>query len=424
MHNEIPGASPAIETIAGDKRKPEDSRRRNTEPGERPSLTRLFALFRPSFVRLFIALAATLLYVFVFLFLYQQVGPELSLIAVLPVTVVGWLFKRHAGLLAGVLAILLNMLLFNLVGVPLAEIVPLLTGPGSVILVIFGGIVGRSRELLEQVRDNTQALEHEIADRKQAEAALKEAKEEAEAANIAKSEFVSLVSHELRAPITAIRLGEELLSTRVSGFLNDDQRKLLEMISANTDRMLSLVSDLTDVSRLETRQFQFKYEAVSLDRVLAMVVANAAAQIEEQGHNLILQLPPDLLPLWCDRDRLSQILMNLLSNAVKYTPPGGEIRVTAKNLQQSEANGEGNPGVCVTVADNGMGISKEEQNMIFEKFFRGDSARAMTARGTGLGLAITKGLIEMQNGRIWFESTPRQGSEFHFTLPAVNGQYP
>ena len=144
-------------------------------------------------------------------------------------------------------------------------------------------------------------------------------------------------------------------------------------------------------------------------------------QVEDKKQDVELILPPELPQVWADRTRVGQVLTNLVSNAHKYTPEGGVILVgaeTAKNQWDPEGAKQ---VVHMWVKDNGIGISIEDQAKIFQQFFRSDDAKAREAPGTGLGLHITKSLVEMQGGRIWFDSEFRNGTTFHFTVPVAEG---
>jgi signal transduction histidine kinase len=147
------------------------------------------------------------------------------------------------------------------------------------------------------------------------------------------------------------------------------------------------------------------------------VVRSTQRQIEEKKQRVQLELPADLPRVWADRVRLVQILTNLVSNAHKYTPAEGEVRIGAE-AAENQWDPQGSPRVVhVWVRDNGIGINLEDQRKIFQKFFRSEDSKAREAPGTGLGLNITRSLIEMQGGRIWFESEFRKGTTFHFTIP-------
>jgi signal transduction histidine kinase len=241
---------------------------------------------------------------------------------------------------------------------------------------------------------------------------------EVNAANLAKSEFISFVAHELKTPMTSIRGYTDLLAGSAVGQINDMQKQFLGTIRGNVDRMATLVSDLADIARIESGRLRLEPKPIPFHPVLEDVVRTTQALIDAKKQTLRLDLEPDLPHVWADYTRLTQVLTNLMSNAYKYTPEGGEIVVrVARARNQWDASGA--PEVLhVTVRDNGIGISPEDQKKLFQKFFRAEDrlAREM-ATGTGLGLNIVKNLIELQGGKIWFESELRKGSAFHFTIP-------
>jgi signal transduction histidine kinase len=181
--------------------------------------------------------------------------------------------------------------------------------------------------------------------------------------------------------------------------------------------MSTLVSDLQDISRIEAGQLRLQYSAVIVAEVLEEVVHSLRKQIDEKEQNLSLVIPEDLPPVWCDNTRLIQIVTNLLSNACKYTGHRGEICIRAvQAYNQWDPEGVGQV-VFFSVQDSGVGISSEDQEKIFQQFFRSEDPRVREVTGTGLGLSITQNLVEMQGGKIWFESIPDYGTTFHFTIP-------
>jgi signal transduction histidine kinase len=201
--------------------------------------------------------------------------------------------------------------------------------------------------------------------------------------------------------------------------VNDAQSNFLKTIRSNVDRMATLVSDLADVSRIEANRLRLDFQAVDLDEIMDDVKRSSHAQIEAKNQIFHLDIPSELPNLWGDRIRLIQVLTNLINNAYKYTPPGGTIHVAAQ-CEVNQADTAGAQQVAhITVQDNGIGISPENQKKIFQKFFRADDQKVRDIPGTGLGLNITKTLVEMQGGKIWFESIPDQGTTFHFTVPTV-----
>lgn len=240
---------------------------------------------------------------------------------------------------------------------------------------------------------------------------------EVQAANVAKSDFVSFVAHELKNPMTSIKGYTELLAAGAVGAINDNQANFLQTIRSNVERMSILVSDLNDNSKIEANRLRLEFKAVSVPDVVDEVVRSTHRQIEDKKQTISLEMPDDLPLVWADRTRLGQILTNLLSNAHKYTPEEGEIIIGAESAD-NQWDPQGAAKVAhVWVRDNGIGISQEDQKKIFNKFFRSDDQKAREAPGTGLGLNITKSLAEMQGGRIWFESEYRQGTTFHITIP-------
>ncbi len=253
-------------------------------------------------------------------------------------------------------------------------------------------------------------------------AALQRANRELQALNDAKTEFVSIVSHELRAPMTSIK-GYVDLVLEDEG-ISEDVRDFLLVVRENTDRLAKLVADLLDVSRIEAGRISLSCEPIHLLGVVDSVLSTARAGIQEKELTMTVDLPAALPPVWGDRDRVTQIMTNLVSNAVKYTLPGGAVHISAQPM--------GNPGqpaahpvrpgggyVQVTVRDTGIGIAPADQARLFTKFFRADHPVVRQVAGTGLGLSIVKSLVELHGGRVWVESQLDQGSAFHFTLPVA-----
>jgi len=241
--------------------------------------------------------------------------------------------------------------------------------------------------------------------------------DEVQRANVAKSDFVSLVAHELKNPMTSIKGYTELLATGAVGEVNDMQAGFLNTIRANTDRMSTLVSDLNDNSKIEAGRLRLDFRSVQLDELLDEIIQSTRRQIDEKKQTVHSELPEHLPPVWCDRTRLGQILINLLSNANKYTPEGGWLLIGAEESPNHWDSAGAGRVVHIWVQDNGIGISTEDQPKMFQKFFRSEDPKAREVPGAGLGLNITRSLVEMQGGRIWFESQHRQGTTFHFTIP-------
>jgi signal transduction histidine kinase len=239
---------------------------------------------------------------------------------------------------------------------------------------------------------------------------------EVQEANLAKSDFISFVSHELKTPMTSIKGFTDLLAAGVVGPINEAQSNFLNTIRSNVDRMATLVTDLTDVSRIEAGRLRLDFASIPVSEVVEEVIRSTRAQIEDKKQKLTITIPDDLPPMWGDRTRLIQILTNLVSNAYKYTQVEGEIAISAECTEN--VWDEGSPKVIhLLVKDTGYGITPENQKKIFQKFYRADDQKVRDAPGTGLGLNITKQLVELQGGKIWFESVFRVGTTFHFIIP-------
>ncbi len=244
---------------------------------------------------------------------------------------------------------------------------------------------------------------------------------EVQRANLAKSDFVSFVAHELKNPMTSIKGYTELLAGGAVGQINEMQTNFLHTIKSNVERMSTLVSDLNDNAKIEAGRLRFEYKATSAADLVDEVVRTMKRQIDDRKQTLEILIPANLPAMWADRIRVGQVLTNLLSNAYKYTPESGTLQVGVEE-SENRWDDDGAPRVIhLWVKDDGIGMTVEDQQKMFQKFFRSDDPKAREAPGTGLGLNITKSLVEMQGGRIWFESEYRKGTTFHFTVPVAEG---
>jgi signal transduction histidine kinase len=242
---------------------------------------------------------------------------------------------------------------------------------------------------------------------------------EVQRANLAKSDFVSFVAHELKNPMTSIKGYSELLAGGAVGTINEMQTNFLQTIKSNVERMSTLVSDLNDNSKIEAGRLRLDFKATSVPDLVDEVVRSMKKLIEDKKQILDLNLTENLPPIWSDRTRVIQVLTNLVSNAYKYTPESGYLQVGAE-VTTNQSDPQGAPKVVhIWVRDSGIGMSEEDKQKIFQKFFRSDDPKARESPGTGLGLNITKSLVEMQGGMIWFESEYRKGTSFHFTIPVA-----
>jgi PAS domain S-box-containing protein len=227
-----------------------------------------------------------------------------------------------------------------------------------------------------------------------------------------KSEFVATVSHELRTPMTSIKGFVDLVLMGAAGALNAEQRRFLNIVKNNTERLEILVNDLLDISRIEAGKVTLSFQPIDVHELLHEIKLFVERQRREQDKQieLVIETPPELPRLWGDPERVRQILTNLVENAFNYTPEGGKITLRADRV---------NDQIELAVEDNGIGISLNEQGRIFERFFRGEQSLIMGVAGTGLGLAIVLNLVEMHGGRIWVssEGIPGRGTTFTLSLP-------
>lgn len=236
------------------------------------------------------------------------------------------------------------------------------------------------------------------------------------AANRAKSEFVSMVSHEMKTPITAIRGYADLMLAGVTGELSPPQREFVETISRNTVKMGRLIQDLTDISRIEMGKLQVHLSPTALAPVVSEAVQTTQTAYAAKQTVLHLDLPVDLPLVLGDQQRLVQVMTNLLSNACKYSPAGADVYVTVQPDELLRPDGQRVAVVRCQVRDTGYGISEADRAQLFTKFFRSSDERIRQSPGTGLGLSITKGIVELHGGQIWVESVLGQGTTFAFTV--------
>ncbi len=241
-----------------------------------------------------------------------------------------------------------------------------------------------------------------------------------------KSEFISTTSHELRTPLTAIKESVMLIQDETAGRTSQPQKRFLSIAMRNIDRLAQLISDLLDLSRIETGELHLNLVSADINKLIAEVAD--AIQILATTGNINVKCSADLkLPkIFLDHDRISQVLVNLLSNAIKFTEAGGSIDISAflsnsKKLppfvRDAKVFAKLKKSVVVSVRDNGVGIKKENMHRLFKKFGQLDASMTRKPGGTGLGLSISKEIVELHGGTIWAESEYGKGSCFYFTIP-------
>ncbi len=229
-----------------------------------------------------------------------------------------------------------------------------------------------------------------------------------------KSTFVSVAAHELRSPLTAIEGFVEMLIDEEAGSLTDKQKEYLQIVHESSNRLLHVINNLLNVTRIEAGRVELVLEPTDLPGLVQSAIAAVGPQAAAKALRLSFVATPNLPPVMCDGDHAPRIVGNLLSNAVKYTPSGGQIAV---NVDWGPEDGF----LQVAVKDSGVGIPAEDQNHLFDRFFRASNVGATGAGGTGLGLYIARSLVELHGGKIWFSSEPGKGSTFFVTFPMADG---
>lgn len=225
-----------------------------------------------------------------------------------------------------------------------------------------------------------------------------------------RDEFISRVSHELRAPLTVVKESMELVSDGTGGEVTPRQKEILRIGLDNAARLNRLIDAMLDMTKIEAGVMALDLGWTDLSAMLGSIAQDYRLVAGEKKLGLKKDLPDAPMATYCDADKVSQVLVNLVSNAIKFTPEGGEIKLTLRPW-------EGEALICVE--NSGPGIDPEDIPRLFGKFTRLGGKAASGQRGTGLGLAISKGIIEMHRGRIWVESQPGQGCKFYILLPLL-----
>lgn len=247
----------------------------------------------------------------------------------------------------------------------------------------------------------------DVTDSFQVEQALRERTEALETADRLKTEFIANVSYELRTPLNTVVGFTEILANQYFGTLNERQQEYIKGILDSSQQLLSLINDILDLATVEAGLMVLEVEAIDVHAVLHSMLSLIQERIRRKQLNVTFECAPDIGPLEADERRLKQVLYNLLSNAMKFTPTGGTITLGAK--RNSEA-------ISIWVADTGVGIDRDEQRVVFDKFYQADSALARQS-GAGLGLSLVKKFVELHGGRVELESVPEKGTTIVCSFP-------
>ena len=228
-----------------------------------------------------------------------------------------------------------------------------------------------------------------------------------------KDEFVSIVSHELRTPLTSIRGSVQLVLDEPGSVPDPEMRKLLQIALNNCERLVRIINDILDVSKIESGNLTLRRKAVHVADLVRQSIDVVASPAANARVRLEVKVPASIRPVMVDPDRIVQAIVNLLSNAVKFAPPDSAVTTTVTGSDHM---------VTIAVADHGEGIAPENLNRLFRKFQQVDSSSSRRKGGTGLGLAITKALVEQHGGRIFVDSELHKGTRFSFTLPTASSE--
>ncbi len=228
-----------------------------------------------------------------------------------------------------------------------------------------------------------------------------------------KTGFISIASHQLRTPLTAIKLFVEMLNTGKAGRLNKTQKEYIEDVSISTERMIGLVNDLLNLSRIESGKLKAKPSEVRIDEVVKSAIDEAAILAKEKKLSLVFKKPRNIVKTNLDANLFRQVIHNLLTNAIRYSTNGKKNDIIIK----IEKNGK---DCVVSVRDFGIGIPNEARPRLFDRFYRADNAVKADANGTGVGLYTIKMLLERMGGKVWFESELGIGTTFYASVPIID----
>ncbi len=227
-----------------------------------------------------------------------------------------------------------------------------------------------------------------------------------------KTDFVSIAAHQLRTPLSAIKWSIKMILDGEAGKITASQKKWLDKTYQSNERLIALVNDLLNVSHIEEGKFLYELQKSDLKEIVKTALDENEEAIKHKELKISFKKELESFPVFVDQEKIRLAIQNLVNNAIHYTPPKGKI-----DLSLRSEDGQ----FFLSIKDSGIGISKNDQKKVFERFFRGRNAIKMRTSGTGLGLFITKNIIEAHQGKIWFESQLGKGTTFFLTLPQSNG---
>ncbi|WP_419905972.1 ATP-binding protein [Kiloniella sp.] len=249
----------------------------------------------------------------------------------------------------------------------------------------------------------------DITTRKNTEVALRKAKQEAEAANQTKTEFLSNMSHELRTPLNAIIGFSEIIKSGAFGAIESRYQEYAKDINTSGQHLLYIISDILDISKIEIGEFDIVKEQLNLEEIFSICKMMVGDRVQREGLSLSFEIALNLPKLYADPLRVKQVLVNLLTNAIKFTPSGGKIQVSGAGTDDG--------GVSLIVRDTGIGIDKKDMPRALERFGQIRDGHMRAHEGAGLGLALSRSLMELHGGKLEIESELEKGTTVTATFP-------